>query len=141
MKQHKILIHSSMFIADLKRDFQKLLENLDKEKYNVYSPVAYVLEDNYYQLMGAVIALEDFNPSEINNKVSIYFGPASSSLSFDYTITVNPIVVDAQEAYVELNFMKFLRDANMLNGLHKSSNSDVIFNTLDEAITFLNKEY
>lgn len=141
MNYKKILIQSSMFVADLRKDFNILLENIDKEKYNVYSPITYVKEDNYYQLIGAVVALEKFDTKDINDKISIYFGPASLKLKFDYIITVKPIILEAQEFYVDNNIMPFFKDFNMLSGFHKTTSSNKRFNNIDEAIEFLNTEF
>lgn len=137
MKHKKILIQSSAFIADLKRDYSLVLENIDKEKYNVYSPVIFVKDDDYLELLASVIALKDFEPAGINEKINIYVGPALLEMEFDYIISVNTQVLEAQESYMRTHVLPRL---NGKYDIHSVAESDILLKTIDEAIEYLNNE-
>lgn len=132
----KILIQCSMFIPDLKEKFNETLETINKSKYNVYSPITFVKEHNYIQLIAAAISLKNFNPSEINNKPSIYVGPALSSTKFDYIISIDKEVVEAQEIYVTTQILPRMKNEYTF---HQSSESNLFFKAIKEAVDYLNE--
>jgi hypothetical protein len=139
MSKHKrVLIQCGMFISDLRRDYNMVLENLNKELYNAYSPIMFVQHDDYLELLGSVIALSELEPKDFNDKISVYVGPALNTLKFDYIITVNKFVLDTQESYVRSMVLPRL---NGRYDIHSCAEAHMYCETLDEAIDFLNEVY
>jgi hypothetical protein len=138
IKHKRVLIQCGMFISDLKRDHNYVLENINKEMYNVYGPIMFIKNNDYLELLGSVIALSELEPKDFSDKISVYVGPALNTLKFDYIITVNKTVLDTQEYYIRSQVLPRL---NGRYDIHSCAEAHMYCDTLDEAIDFLNEVY
>jgi hypothetical protein len=146
MKTYVIL--DNIFSADLIKDFFYVQDNLDMKKYNFISPLTFLQKDGKFEqenftvrLMGGAISIgnmyNEFKTIETivdKNKITIYFGMAHANVKADKILVVNKVALDTQEALLD----SYIKEAGVRFNYIKSSQADETFNTIEEAVTFLN---
>jgi hypothetical protein len=146
MKTYVIL--DNIFSADLIKDFFYVQDNLNMKKYNFISPLTFLENNGKFEqenftirLMGGAISIgnmyNEFKTIESivdKNKITIYFGMAHTNVKADKVLVVNKVALDTQEALLD----SYIKEAGVRFNYIKSSEADENFNTIEEAVTFLN---
>jgi hypothetical protein len=143
-----IVVVANMFPGDMVKDYDYLKENLDMKKYNLISPIMFMVKDNKYdikdfslKLIASAISLgsmyNEFKTIESivkPNKTTIYFGPAHLNVPYEKVYCINKVVVDTQEAFID----DFLKKNQITFNYTHSAKSSQDFKTMQEFVEFIN---
>ena len=143
-----IVILDNMFAGDILQDFTYLKDNLNMAKYNLISPVMFMVKDGKYEtkdftlkLLASAISLgnmyNEFNTIQSivdKNKITIYFGPAHRNVKYESVFVINQPALDAQEFLVD----KYLQEGNYRIDYIKSNEADKIFTNVKDLVVFIN---
>ena len=143
-----ILLLNNIFSADMIKDFDYLKSNLDMKKFNLISPIMFMVKDNKYddkdftlKIIASAISLgnmyNDFGTIKSitqQDKITIYYGLAHLNVKYDDVYCINKIALDAQEFFMD-DFLK--KNEIKFDYIH-SAKSSKDFNNMSEAVVYLN---
>jgi len=143
-----IVVLDNIFSADMVKDFDYLKKNLDMKKYNVISPLMFILKDGKYNLENFTIRLIASSISLGNmynefgtiksiadqNKTTIYFGMAHTNVKANEIYVINKISLDTQEFLLD----KYLKESNIRFNYVKSNQAQKDFADVEKLVEFLN---
>lgn len=143
-----IILLNNIYSADMIRDFDYLKNNLDMKKFNLISPIMFMVKDNKYddkeftlKIISSAISLgnmyNEFGTIKSiiqQNKTTIYYGLAHLNVKYDDILCINKIALDAQEFFMD-DFLK--KNEIRFDYIH-SAKSSKDFNNMSEAVVYLN---
>ena len=143
-----IVVLDNIFSADMVKDFDYLKKNLDMKKYNVISPLMFILKDGKYNLENFTIRLiassislgnmyNDFGTIKSianQNKTTIYFGMAHTNVKASEIYVINKITLDTQESLLD----QYLKESNVRFNYIKSNQAKKDFTNVEKLVEFLN---
>jgi hypothetical protein len=143
-----IVVLDNIFSADMVKDFDYLKKNLDMKKYNVISPLMFMVKDGKYNLEKFTIRLIASSISLGNmynefgtiksiadqNKTTIYFGMAHTNVKANEIYVINKISLDAQESLLD----NYLKESNIRFNYVKSNQAQKDFADVEKLVEFLN---
>lgn len=143
-----ILVLDNIFSADMIKDYDYIKEHLDMSKYNLVSPLMFMVKDNKYdtenftvKLISSSIALGNMYNSfgtistiAGKNKTTIYFGMAHTNVQAEKVFVVNRVALDAQEFLLE----KYLREVKITFPFITSNRGEKDFKNIEELVVYLN---
>ena len=143
-----IVVLDNIFSADMVKDFDYLKKNLDMKKYNVISPLMFILKDGKYNLENFTIRLIASSISLGNmynefgtiksiadqNKTTIYFGMAHTNVKANEIYVINKISLDTQEFLLD----NYLKESNIRFNYVKSNQAQKDFADVEKLVEFLN---
>jgi hypothetical protein len=143
-----IVVLDNIFSADMVKDFDYLKKNLNMKKYNVISPLMFMVKDGKYNLENFTIRLIASSISLGNmynefgtiksitdqNKITIYFGMAHTNVKANEIYVINKIALDAQEALLD----SYLKESSVRFNYIKSNQAKKDFTNVEQLVEFLN---
>jgi hypothetical protein len=143
-----ITVLDNIFSADMIKDFDYLKRNLNMTKYNIISPLMFIVKDGKYNLENFTIRLiasaislgnmyNDFGTIKSitdQNKITIYFGMAHINVKSNSIYVINKIALDTQEALLD----HYLEKSNVRFNYIKSNQAEKAFSNVEELVEFLN---
>ena len=143
-----IVVLDNIFSADMVKDFDYLKKNLNMKKYNVISPLMFMVKDGKYNLENFTIRLIASSISLGNmynefgtiksitdqNKITIYFGMSHTNVKANEIYVINKIALDAQEALLD----SYLKESNVKFNYIKSNQAGKDFTNVEKLVEFLN---
>jgi hypothetical protein len=143
-----IVVLDNIFSADIVKDFEFLKKNLNINKFNIISPLMFILKDGKYNLENFTIRLiassislgnmyNDFGTIKSiidQNKTTIYFGMAHTNVKADEIYVINKISLDTQESLLD----NYLKESNVKFNYIKSSQAKKDFSNVEKLVEFLN---
>jgi hypothetical protein len=130
------------------KDFDYLKKNLDIKKYNIISPLMFMVKDGKYNLENFTIRLIASSISLGNmynefgtiksivdqNKITIYFGMAHTNVKANEIYVINKIALDTQEFLLD----KYLNESSVRFNYIKSNQAKKDFTNVEQLVEFLN---
>jgi hypothetical protein len=140
----KILILGNYFYGDFWQQYRYLQDNIDRNRYNYYSPADMIKKNNttkvedsifFLQLISIIPHVKDVFDTlrHLNNKHTIYFGPAIKDITFDKIYVVEKNIISTQESF----FHTLLKDMEYQD-VYLSHNAHESFNSIEELVDYLN---
>jgi hypothetical protein len=143
-----IVVLDNIFSADMVKDFDYLKKNLDMKKYNVISPLMFMVKDGKYNLENFTVRLIASSISLGNmynefgtiksiidqNKTTIYFGMSHTNVKSTEIYVINKIALDAQEALLD----SYLKESKVTFNYIKSNQAKKDFTDVKQLVEFLN---
>ena len=143
-----IVVLDNIFSADMVKDFDYLKKNLDMKKYNIISPLMFMVKDGKYNLENFTVRLIASSISLGNmynefgtiksitdqNKTTIYFGMSHTNVKANEIYVINKIALDAQEALLD----NYLKESKVTFNYIKSNQAKKDFTDVKQLVEFLN---
>jgi len=143
-----IVVLDNIFSADIVKDFDFLKKNLNMNKFNIISPLMFIVKDGKYNLENFNIRLIASSISLGNmynefgtiksiadqNKTTIYFGMAHTNVKANEIYVVNKISLDTQESLLD----NYLKESNIRFNYIKSNQAQKDFADVEKLVEFLN---
>lgn len=143
-----IVVLDNIFSADMVKDFDYLKKNLDMKKYNIISPLMFMLKDGKYNLENFTVRLIASSISLGNmynefgtiksitdqNKTTIYFGMSHTNVEATEIYLINKIALDTQEALLD----SYLKESKVTFNYIKSNQAKKDFTDVKQLVEFLN---
>jgi hypothetical protein len=143
-----IVVLDNIFSADIIKDFDYLKRNINMKKYNIISPLMFIIKDDKYNLENFTLRLIASSISLGNmynefgtiksitdqNKVTIYFGMAHTNVKANEVYVINKTVLDVQEFLLN----NYLKESNVTFNYIKSNQAKKDFTNVEQLVEFLN---